>query len=597
MPRPTKNSATAARDFVHLHVHSDYSLLDGACKHEKLIALAKSYDMHSVACTDHGNLFGALEFYNKAHKAGIKPVIGCELYTVMGDAEDSHRKKGRSQGDYNHLLLLCKDIEGWQNLSKLTSLGFLEGFYYKPRVSRALLKQYSKGLIATSACLKGEVCQHLIHDRKDKAKQALIELRDIFGEENFYLEVQKNGLDVQDKANQGIIELSQELSLPLVATCDVHWLRPEDRKAQDCLVCINTGKLLSDPNRLKLDADLHFRSQSEVWEAFGKPYESAIDATVDIASRCNVEFDTSKTYMPVYKPDPDEKGHVATPDELFEQLCEEGIQRRYGLDPKISIHKNPATPPEVLERLAIEMGVIQSMGFTSYFLITWDFINWAKEQDIPVGPGRGSAAGSIVAYSLGITDLCPLKYNLLFERFLNKERVSMPDIDIDFCQERRQEVIEYVKRKYGKDAVSQIITFGTMAAKSVIRDVCRVIGVPLHEADRLAKMIPLDLQVKRKKLKDALAEVDELREAVEQNPTYQEVWEIAEKLEGFVRNASTHAAGVVIGDGPLIERVPLYRDSRSPDDMVTQFTMGLLEDSCGLLKMDFLGLKTLTVIK
>ncbi|MHC4831368.1 MAG: PHP domain-containing protein, partial [Planctomycetota bacterium] len=256
--------------------------------------------MHSVACTDHGNLFGALEFYNKAHKAGIKPVIGCELYTVMGDAEDSHRKKGRSQGDYNHLLLLCKDIEGWQNLSKLTSLGFLEGFYYKPRVSRALLKQYSKGLIATSACLKGEVCQHLIHDRKDKAKQALIELRDIFGEENFYLEVQKNGLDVQDKANQGIIELSQELSLPLVATCDVHWLRPEDRKAQDCLVCINTGKLLSDPNRLKLDADLHFRSQSEVWEAFGKQYESAIDATVDIASRCNVEFDTSKTYMPVY---------------------------------------------------------------------------------------------------------------------------------------------------------------------------------------------------------------------------------------------------------------------------------------------------------
>ncbi|RME71879.1 MAG: DNA polymerase III subunit alpha, partial [Planctomycetota bacterium] len=487
----------------------------------------------------------------------------------------------------NHLLLLCKDLTGWKNLSRLVSLGYLEGYYYKPRVSKHLLRQYSEGLICTTACLQGEAAQHLLAGRDDLARQAVLELREIFGDDNLYVEVQRNGLEEQERVNAGMIAIANELGLPLVATCDAHYLRPEDQPAHDALLCINTGKLLSDPNRLKLDAVLHVRSKQEIAEAFAD-LEEAVRHSVEIAERCNVEFPTGKRYLPVYTPPPPAEGEAPKDaNTFFLELCEQGLRRRYG-DP---------LPEHVRERFETEKQVILSMGFASYFLIVWDFIDWARRQGIPVGPGRGSAAGSIVAYALGITDVCPLKYDLLFERFLNKERVSMPDIDVDICQERRGEVIEYVRQKYGRDAVSQIITFGTMAARSVIRDVGRVMGMPLPEVDRIAKLVPADLQVRRKKLKDALEEVPELREAVEASPQLRSLMEIAQRLEGSVRNASTHACGVVIGDGPLIERVPLYRDPRNPNDLVTQFTMGLLEDACGLLKMDFLGLRTLTVIR
>jgi DNA polymerase-3 subunit alpha len=576
------------QDFVHLHVHSDYSLLDGACKHDGLLGLCKSFDMGAVAVTDHGNLFGAMEFYLRAKKKGIKPIIGCELYTVAGEEPDAHTKRGgRRSAGANHLLLLCKDLTGWNNLSKLVSLGYLEGFYYKPRVSKHLLRQHAEGLICTTACLQGEVAQHLLAGREDLARKSVIELRDIFGEDNLYVEVQKNGVEDQDRVNPELIRIAGELSLPLVATCDSHYLRPEDQPAHDALLCVNTGKLLSDPNRLKLDAILHVRNKQEIAEAF-RGMDEAVKNTCVIAERCNVEFPTGQRFLPVYTPPkPAEETEPPNADDYFVQLCDEGLRRRYG-DP---------LPENARERYDLERQVILTMGFTSYFLIVWDFIDWAKRQGIPVGPGRGSAAGSIIAYALGITDVCPLKYDLLFERFLNKERVSMPDIDVDICQERRGEVIEYVREKYGRDAVSQIITFGTMAARSVVRDVGRVMGVPLPEVDRVAKLIPGDLQVRRKKLKHALEEVPELRETVESSPQLSELMEIAQRLEGSVRNASTHACGVVIGDGPLIERVPLYRDPKNPDDMVTQFTMGLLEDACGLLKMDFLGLRTLTVIR
>ncbi|HVY60433.1 MAG TPA: DNA polymerase III subunit alpha, partial [Planctomycetota bacterium] len=583
-----------AQDFVHLHVHSDYSLLDGACKHEHLLDLAKKFEMHSVAVTDHGNLFGAMEFYTKADKAGVKPILGCELYTVPGDDEDAHTRKGQGQGDYNHLLLLCETYEGWKNLQRLVSEAYRRGFYYKPRVSHHLLRKHSQGLIATSACLKGEVAQQIVRDQNDLARKNLERLRDIFGEKNLFVEVQANGVADQRKANKGLVELAKELSLPLVATGDVHYLRPEDKKAQDVLMCINTGKLLTDQNRMRMDdAVLHFRSKQEMAEAvaeWGLP-EEALAASVEIARRCQVDLKKEqfgKVYLPKYQPPARDTGEAQDVNAYFRDLAEKGLARRYGTP----------LPERVQARYQEEIAVIEKMGFISYLLIVWDFINWAKSQRIPVGPGRGSAAGSILCYAIGITDIDPLEYDLLFERFLNKERVSLPDIDVDFCQERRGEVIEYVRRKYGEHAVAQICTFGTMAAKSVIRDVGRVMGIPLPEVDKVAKLVPADLQVKHKKLKDAFIEVPELA-AQRENPQFQELFSIAEKLEGFVRNVSTHAAGVVIGDGPLEERVPLYRDPKSEDGsgIATQFAMTLIEKECGLVKMDFLGLKTLTVIK
>ncbi len=581
-------------DYIHLHVHSDYSLLDGACKHEALLDRAKELGMGAVAVTDHGNLFGAMEFYSKALAKGVKPILGCEVYTVPGEDEDAHRRKGQSAGDYNHLLLLCESYVGWRNLQRLVSEGYRGGFYYKPRVSHHLLRKYAKGLIATSACLKGEVAQAIVSDRNEVAETNLRRLRDIFGERNLYVEVQANGIEAQRKANRGLVEVAKRLSLPLVGTGDVHYLREEDKKVQDVLMCIMHGKLLSDENRMRMDdAILHFRSGEEMARAFTEwdlPSE-ALSATAEIAARCNVDLKTEqfgKTYLPRFEPPPPAPGAPApSAQDFFRDRCEQGLERRYGRP----------LPDAVRARYEEERSVIETMGFVPYLLIVWDFIAWAKEKGIPVGPGRGSAAGSIVCFALGITDLDPLAYDLLFERFLNKERVSMPDIDVDFCQERRADVIEYVRSKYGKDAVAQIITFGTMAARSVIRDVGRVLGVPLPEVDKVAKLVPADLQVKHKKLKDAFVEVPELAEC-HKDPRFAELFAIAEKLEGFVRNASTHAAGVVIGDGPLDERVPLYVDPKSPESgIVTQFTMNQLEKECGLIKMDFLGLKTLTVIR
>lgn len=573
-----------SQDFVHLHVHSDYSLLDGACQHDAMLDACKRFDMSSVALTDHGNLFGAMEFYLRARKKGVKPILGCELYVVPEDTPGSHIR-GRSRSSPNHLLALCENLAGWQNLSKLCSLAYLEGFYYKPRVSKELLRAHQEGLIFTSACLKGEVAQNLMAQRFDKAREAAVAMRDMVGENNYFLEIQENGVGEQQLVNDGMWQLGAELGLGVVATCDVHYLEPEDKKAQDVLVCINTGKKLADPNRLKLDATLHFRSRQEMSEVFAGR-ESALQTSVDIAERCCVEFPTGARHVPIYTPEKTPAGDDQDPTEFFETICAAGLADRYGTP----------VPEAARERYKLELDVIVSMGFVSYFLIVWDFIRWAKEQGIPVGPGRGSAAGSIIAYALGITEIDPLKYGLLFERFLNKQRVSMPDIDVDLCQERRGEVIDYVRTKYGRDAVAQIITFGTLASRSVIRDVGRVLDIPLADVDRVAKLVPADLTVKRKKLGHALKEVPELRDAIDADPRFEELFAIAQRLEGSVRNASTHACGVVIGDGPLIERVPLYRDTKNPNDICTQFSMGLLEDSCGLLKMDFLGLRTLTVI-
>jgi DNA polymerase-3 subunit alpha len=603
-------------DFVHLHVHSDYSLLDGACRHDELLKLAKSFGMQSVAVTDHGNLFGAMEFYTRALKAEVRPILGCEVYTVPGEDEDAHVRKGSGAGDYNHLLLLCESYEGWKNLQRLVSEGYRRGFYYKPRVSHHLLRKYAKGLIATSACLKGEVAQQIVRDRIEQAEENLLRLRDIFGENNLFVEVQENGLADQKKANRGLVELARKLSLPLVATADVHYLKPEDKKVQDVLVCINTGKLLADQNRIRMDdAILHFASKEEMAARFAWCPE-ALANTVAIAERCRVDLKKEqfgKTYFPKYEPPARPDGAPQTTSEFFRGLIEEGLRRRYlapdhPLDEPLpaEIARAPL-PAEVEARYREEITVIESMGFVPYFLIVWDFISWAKRNGIPVGPGRGSAAGSIIAYAIRITDIDPLEYDLLFERFLNKERVSLPDIDVDFCQERRGEVIEYVRKKYGRGAVAQIITFGTMAAKSVIRDVGRVMGIPLADVDKVAKLVPGDLQVKHKKLKDAFEEVPELAEQ-RRDPRFAELFSIAERLEGSVRNCSTHAAGVVIGDGPLEERVPLYVDRSSRgggsgaeadtgEVIITQFPMTLLENECGLVKMDFLGLKTLTVIK
>lgn len=593
-------------NFVHLHVHSDYSLLDGACRHDGLIALAKEYGMPAVAVTDHGNLFGAMEFYKKADKAGVKPILGCEVYTVPGDDEDSHQKRTGGAGDYNHLLLLCETYEGWKNLQRLCSEAYRTGFYYKPRVSHHLLRKYSRGLIATSACLKGEVCQAVLRGDLERAEGDLRRLRDIFGEKNLYVELQANGVADQRRVNPGLTDIARKLSLPLVGTGDVHYLRPEDAVVQDALVCINTGKVMSDKDRLKFNADLHFRSGAEMvsaWSEWGLPSE-ALSATAEIARRCNVDLKKEqfgKVRLPKYTP------RTAVPTEarfdssvFFRALCDDGLVRRYG---------HPL-PEAVAERYHVELAVIEKLGFVDYLLVVWDFIDWAKKQGIPVGPGRGSAAGSILCYAIGITDVDPLAYDLLFERFLNKDRVSLPDIDVDFCQERRGEVIEYVRDRYRirrdeqgrplvkpREAVAQICTFGTMAGRSVLRDVGRVLGVPRGDVDAAAKLVPEDLLVKHKKLKDAFAEVPELA-AMRGDKRFSEMFRIAERLEGSVRSVGTHAAGLVIADCAVEERVPLYRDPRGADPSAasTQFSMTLLEEECGLVKMDILGLKTLTVI-
>lgn len=554
--------------FVHLHVHSEYSLLDGACKLDELVEQAVNFNMPAVALTDHGVMYGVIDFYKIAKEKGIKPIIGCEVYVTP----DSRFEKKGQRGDLFHLILLAKDFEGYKNLTKLVSLSFIEGFYYKPRVDKELLREYSKGLIALTSCLAGEIPTYILNNRIDKAKEAIREYLDIFGED-FYLELQDNGLEEQKYVNERLIELSKEFNIPLVATNDVHYLNKEDAEIHDILLCIQTGSKLNDKDRLRFKTDeFYFKSEEEMSKIFGNIPE-ALENTIKIAEKCNLELPLNKVILPVF-----EVPEGETLDSYFERLCWEGARKRFGDN----------IPNHIKERLEYEISVIKQMGFSGYFLIVQDFVRYAKNKGIPVGPGRGSAAGSLVSYVLGITNIEPTRWGLIFERFLNPERITMPDIDIDFCFERREEVIDYVRNKYGKEHVAQIITFGTMAARASVRDVGRVLNIPYNEVDRIAKLIPPNSSIE-----EALQSSQELQNLVENNAQAKKIIDIAKRIEGQARHASIHAAGIVISKDPLMEYVPLQVMNSS--EVVTQFPMTNLEE-LGLLKMDFLGLRTLTVI-
>ena len=559
------------KDFVHLHVHTEYSLLDGFARIKKLVSRAKELNMSAIAITDHGCMFGAIDFFKVAKKEGIKPIIGCEVYTAPRSMKDKDPNYDKSQG---HLILLAKNMTGYKNLIKLVSKAYVDGFYYKPRIDIEELSKHSEGIIALSACLAGDVSQAIMNRNYEKAKSIALKYKEIFGEENYYLEIQDHNLPEQKEVNRELLKLSKDIDVPLVATNDLHYVNKEDSKIHDILMCIQMGKTVDDPTRMRFGSDeFYLKSREEMEELF--PYaEEALDNTVKIAEICNVEFDFDTIHLPKYDvPD----GY--TPAEYLRMLCFKGLEERYG---------KPSD--EVVERLNYELGVIEKMGYVEYFLITWDFINFSRENNIMVGPGRGSAAGSIVAYTLYITDIDPIKYSLLFERFLNPERISMPDIDIDFCYERREEVIDYVKRKYGEDHVAQIITFGTMGAKAAIRDVGRVLDIGYNKVDRIAKEIPFALGMTIDK---ALDTNPTLRQMYEEDNETKEIIDVSRQIEGMLRHASTHAAGVVISKNPVDEYVPLYKHQ---DAITTQFTMTTLEE-LGLLKMDFLGLRTLTVIR
>ena len=553
--------------FTHLHVHTEYSLLDGAARITRLLDRVKELGMDSCAITDHGVMYGVVDFYREAKKRGIHPVIGCEVYVCP-----NHLDKTSAAREYNHLILLCKNQTGYQNLIKLVSRGFTEGFYYKPRVDYDLLRQYSEGLICLSACLSGEIPSLLLDGRYMEARAAAQRFMDIYPG-NFYIELQDHRLSDEKVAFARLVKLAGELDIPLVVTNDVHYIAPEDASAQEVLMCIQTGKTLDDASRMRMETDQLYLKSEEEMAALVPNYPEALENTYKIAHSCNVEFDFGSRHLPRY---PLPEG--TDPYEYLRALCEEGFLKRYRAD-----------DAEARSRLEYELGVISSMGFVDYFLIVWDFIKYAKEHDIPVGPGRGSGAGSIVAYTLNITMLDPLKYNLLFERFLNPERVTMPDIDVDFCYEKRQRVIDYVASKYGEDHVAQIITFGTMAARGVIRDVGRVLGMPYGEVDRVAKLVPTALDMT---LEKALELSGELKTLTETDPAVGRLMQIARQLEGLPRHSSTHAAGVLITSRPVSDYVPLQTNDAV---ITTQFPMGTLE-ALGLLKMDFLGLRTLTVI-
>lgn len=561
-------------DFVHLHVHTQYSLLDGACLLGRLVEKAVRCKLPALAITDHGNIFGAIKFYSLCLKNGIKPIIGCEVYLTSGSRFD---KEFKPNGDSNHhLILLAKDQQGYSNLIKLVSLANLEGFYYKPRVDKELLSEYSKGLIASSACLKGEIPSAIISGNMGKATKLADQYQNIFGKGNFYLEVMENGLDDQRIVNTQLIKISKDLDIPLVATNDIHYLEQEESFAHEALLAIQTQTTLDDPNRFKFNSDsFYFRTPEEMKKIF-KEIPQSLRSTIEITQKCNLTMDFSQMHLPHF-PVP---GKVSD-DDYLKGLCQEKLKNRY-----------PKADKVVTERLAYELDTIKKTGFSSYFLIVWDLIKFAKESHIPVGPGRGSAAGSIVSYILHITDVDPLIYDLLFERFLNPARISMPDIDIDFCYEKRSEVLGYVAKKYGKDNVAQIITFGTMLARAVIRDVGRVMAISYAEVDKIAKMIPYGAG-QHIDLRKALSINSELATIYDSDKRIKQLIDVAMQLEGLSRHASTHAAGVVISDKPLIDRVPLIRGSEG--EAITGFDMGSLEKT-GLLKMDFLGLKTLTVI-
>jgi DNA polymerase-3 subunit alpha len=571
--------------FVHLHLHTDYSLLDGACDVEKLCQRVQELGMPAVAMTDHGNIFGAVHFVNAANKHGVKPIIGCELYICKKD--DHNTERTPPEGDtYNHLVVLAENDEGYRNLVKITSEASLHGFYYKPRISKRFLAEHSRGLIGLSGCLKGEVAERLMENNYEAARAAAGAFADIFGKGNFYLEIQDQGLEMERRIRPGLLQLEKDLGLPLVATNDSHYLCEDDAHAQDVMVCIQTGKSIRDTGRMKFEgSQFYVKSYDEMQRVF-KDSPDVLARTLDIANRCSVRLEKVATPFPQF-----DVPASYTIDSYFVHVTREGFARR--LETLRRLHaegklKHPLTDYE--QRLERELDIIQQMKFAGYFLIVWDFIRYAKERGIPVGPGRGSAAGSLVSYALGITDLDPLQHELLFERFLNPERVSMPDIDIDFCMNRRGEVINYVTQKYGRDNVAQIITFGTMAAKAAIKDVGRAMEIPYSDVDRIAKMVPAQLNIT---LDRALDESPQLNEAYEKDIQVRELLDTARKLEGLVRNAGVHAAGVVIAPRPLTELVPLHKTKN--DEIVTAFDMVAIE-KMGLLKMDFLGLTTLTIL-
>ncbi|MDR2861143.1 MAG: DNA polymerase III subunit alpha [Syntrophobacterales bacterium] len=574
--------------FVHLHVHTQYSLLDGAIRIEELCRKAQEYGMPAIAVTDHGNMFGAIDFYQQALKFNIKPILGCELYV----APQSRHEKTSRQGldNAHHLVVLAKDLTGYQNLMRLTSIGYLEGFYYRPRIDKEVLRKYHDGLFGLSACLHGEVAGKLLRGNLKEAEAAAKEYQDIFGPGNFYLEIMENGLDEQKTVNGQLIELGRKLGIGMVATNDCHYPTREAAAAHDVLLCIQTGKTVEDRDRMKFSTDqLYLRSPEEMAELF-KDIPEAIENTLHIAASCQVELDFGKFFLPNFEIDNTAK----TLDDQLAQAAEDGFALLLPVILRdVPPEEQEATREKYRQRLYHELEIIKNMGFAGYFLIVSDFVQYAKRKKIPVGPGRGSAAGSLVAYCLAITNIDPIKYDLFFERFLNPDRISMPDIDIDFCPDGRDEIIQYVKEKYGKDKVAQIITFGTMQARGVIRDVGRVIGMPYNEVDRIAKLIPEGLNVT---LNDALQTEPRLDEEARKSPEVARLLSLAKSLEGLSRHASTHAAGVVVSDIPLMERVPLYKNPKYMDDIVTQFSMNDLQ-TVGLTKFDFLGLKTLTVIE
>ena len=557
--------------FTHLHLHTEFSLLDGACRIEQLVLRAKELGMQSIAITDHGNMYGAVDFYKACKKHGIKPIIGCEVYVAPRTRFDKEKALDK---EYNHLILLCKNEIGYKNLIKLVSLSYTEGYYYKPRIDRDILEKYHEGLICLSACLAGEIPQNLLARDYEGAKAAALWHRDVFGSGNYYLEIQDHGIDEQKTVKDGILRLCAETGIPVVATNDVHYIEKEDSKVQQVLICIATNHILGEDTGLEFHSDeFYLKSEQEMRELFAD-VPQAVDNTAVIARQCNFDFEFGNTKLPYF-----EINSSMSHFEYFRQQCFDGLYKRYGDNP----------PNEYVERLEYELKTVDKMGYTDYYLIVSDFVHFAKSKGIPVGPGRGSGAGSLAAYCIGITDLDPMKYNLLFERFLNPERVSMPDFDIDFCYERRQEVIDYVTEKYGVDHVAQIVTFGTLQTRAAIRDVGRTMGMPYASVDAVAKLVPNDFKIT---IDEAVRKSPQLRNLMKENDQVNDLIETARKIEGMPRNTSTHAAGVVITRDPVSTYVPLATNDGL---VVTQYIMTTLEE-LGLLKMDFLGLRTLTVI-
>ncbi len=582
------------KEFAHLHLHTDYSLLDGAIQIKPLAKRAAELGMTSCAMTDHGNMFGAISFYNAMKEQGVKPIIGSEVYITRASRKDRARTTGPGQKTNFHLILLAKDFKGYQNLARLTSKAYTEGFYYKPRIDKELLAENAEGLIGLSACMSGVPSALLARDCFDEAAAAAIEFEEILGKGNYFLEIQEHGLEAQQRIRKSLVELSKRTGVPLVATNDAHYLTPEDARAHDILLCIGSGKTVNDANRLRYGpANFYVKSKDEMWRVFGDELPEVLTRTVDIAERCNLKLPESVSYLPNY-PIPASSAGLSA-DQYFEKVVREGFESRRARvwERQISRGVLRCTISDYHERVSREIAMITHMGFAGYFLIVWDFIRYAKDHSIPVGPGRGSAAGSLVAYCLGITDVDPLQHDLLFERFLNPDRVSMPDIDIDFCVRGRPEVINHVADLYGRDSVCQIITFGTMASRSAIKDVGRALDMPYAEVERIAKMIPPPVRGRNVSIASAIEQVPELRKAIDTNPQIKDLIDLSRRLEGCARHASVHAAGVVISPKPLHELIPVAVSAK--DELTTQYAMSDLEKT-GMLKMDFLGLTALTVI-